>query len=112
MATLADRGVNPAVVDDFSSGGSLLHRRNQPRHRPSAQDAAPYGTYNLSNDGDPTTWAGIARAVFEARGRDAASVRPVTTAEYAAGKSLAPRPRHSVLHLRQDHQFRSNRRTR
>ena len=45
------------------------------------------------------TWAGIARAVFEARGRDAASVRSVTTAEYAAGKSLAPRPQHSVLNL-------------
>ena len=45
------------------------------------------------------TWAGIARAVFEARGRDAASVKNVTTVEYAAGKSLAPRPRHSVLSL-------------
>jgi dTDP-4-dehydrorhamnose 3,5-epimerase len=98
MATLADRGVNPDVVDDqfgrltFTAeiGRAIVHL---------LEIAAPYGTYNLSNDGDPTTWAGIARAVFEDRGRDAASVRPVTTAEYAAGKSLAPRPRHSVLNL-------------
>jgi dTDP-4-dehydrorhamnose 3,5-epimerase len=37
--------------------------------------------------------------VFEARGRDADSITSVTTAEYAAGKSPAPRPRHSVLSL-------------
>jgi dTDP-4-dehydrorhamnose 3,5-epimerase/reductase len=63
------------------------------------QVQAPYGTYNISNDGEPTTWAGIARAVFAARGRNAASVMSVTTAQYAAAKALAPRPRHSVLSL-------------
>jgi dTDP-4-dehydrorhamnose reductase len=63
------------------------------------QVKAPYGTYNLSNDGRPMSWADIARAVFQARGRDAASVKSVTTAEYAAGKSLAPRPEQSVLSL-------------
>jgi hypothetical protein len=45
------------------------------------------------------TCADIARVVFQARGRDAASVKSVTTAEYAAGKSLAPRPEHSALSL-------------
>jgi dTDP-4-dehydrorhamnose 3,5-epimerase/reductase len=60
---------------------------------------APYGSYNLTNSGEPMTWASIARAVFQARGRDAASVSGVTTTEYAAGKSLAPRPRHSMLSL-------------
>ena len=89
MATLADRGVNPAVVDD--QFGRLTFTAEISRAIVHLLEiAAPYGTYNLSNDGDPTTWAGIARAVFDARGRDAASVRPVTTAEYAAGKSLAP----------------------
>jgi dTDP-4-dehydrorhamnose reductase len=98
MASLADRGIDPEVVDDqfgrltFTTEISraivhLLHIE------------APYGTYNISNQGEPMTWAGIARAVFEARGRDAASIKSVTTAEYAAGKSLAPRPRHSVLSL-------------
>ncbi len=98
MASLADRDAHPEVVDDqfgrltFTTEISraivhLLHIE------------APYGTYNISNDGEPMTWAEIARAVFEARSRDAASIKPVTTAEYAAGKSLAPRPRHSVLSL-------------
>jgi dTDP-4-dehydrorhamnose 3,5-epimerase/reductase len=98
MASLADRGVNPEVVDD--QFGRLTFTTEISRaivHL--LQVAAPYGTYNLSNHGEPMTWAGIARVVFEARGREAASVKSVTTAEYAAGKSLAPRPRHSVLSL-------------
>jgi dTDP-4-dehydrorhamnose 3,5-epimerase/reductase len=98
MASLADRGVNPEVVDDqfgrltFTDeiSRAILHL---------LQAKAPYGTYNLSNNGEPMTWAGIARAVFAARGREAASVKSVTTAEFGAGKSLAPRPRHSLLSL-------------
>jgi dTDP-4-dehydrorhamnose 3,5-epimerase/reductase len=98
IASLADRGVSPDVVDDqfgrltFTTeiGRAILHLLDT---------GAPYGTYNLSNDGDAMTWAGIARVVFQARGRDASSVRGVTTAEYGAGKLLAPRPRHSLLSL-------------
>ena len=45
------------------------------------------------------SWAGIARAVFQERGRPASDVTTVTTAEYGAGKDLAPRPRHSALVL-------------
>jgi dTDP-4-dehydrorhamnose 3,5-epimerase/reductase len=98
MATLADRGVNPEVVDD--QFGRLTFTADISRATVHLLEiGAPYGTYNLSNAGDPMTWAGIARAVFEARGRDAASVKSVTTAEYGAGKSLAPRPRHSLLSL-------------
>ena len=98
MASLADRGVSPEVVDDqfgrltFTTeiGRAIVHLLDT---------GAPYGTYNLSNDGDAMTWAGIARVVFQARGRDASSVTGVTTAEYGAGKSLAPRPRQSLLSL-------------
>jgi dTDP-4-dehydrorhamnose 3,5-epimerase/reductase len=98
MASLADRGSSPDVVDDqfgrltFTSelSRAIIHL---------LQVEAPYGTYNVSNNGEPMTWAGIARAVFAARGRDTASVRTVTTAAYAAGKALAPRPRHSMLSL-------------
>jgi dTDP-4-dehydrorhamnose 3,5-epimerase/reductase len=98
MASLADRGVSPDVVDD--QFGRLTFTTEISRavvHL--LENQAPYGTYNISNDGDPMTWAGIARTVFQARGRDAGSVRGVTTADYAAGKSLAPRPRHSILSL-------------
>jgi dTDP-4-dehydrorhamnose 3,5-epimerase/reductase len=98
MASLADRGVSPEVVDD--QFGRLTFTSEITRaimHLLGAK--APFGTYNLSNNGEPMTWADIARVVFQARRRDAASVRSVTTAEYAAGKSLAPRPEHSVLSL-------------
>jgi dTDP-4-dehydrorhamnose 3,5-epimerase/reductase len=98
MASLADRGIRPQVVDDqfgrltFTDdlGRAIVHL---------LQVEAPYGTYNVSNDGEPTSWAEIARVVFQARGRDAAAVRSISTAGYAAGKSLAPRPQHSVLSL-------------
>jgi dTDP-4-dehydrorhamnose 3,5-epimerase/reductase len=98
MASLADRGVSPDVVDD--QFGRLTFTTEISRavvHL--LENQAPYGAYNISNDGDPMTWAGIARTVFQARGRDAGSVRGVTTADYAAGKPLAPRPRHSILSL-------------
>jgi dTDP-4-dehydrorhamnose reductase/dTDP-4-dehydrorhamnose 3,5-epimerase len=98
MASLADRGVSPEVVDD--QFGRLTFTTEIARaivHL--LQAKAPYGTYNLSNNGEPMTWADIARVVFQTRGRDGASVKSVTTAEYAAGKSLAPRPEHSVLSL-------------
>jgi dTDP-4-dehydrorhamnose 3,5-epimerase/reductase len=98
MASLADRGVSPEVVDD--QFGRLTFTSEVTRaivHLLRAK--APFGTYNLSNNGEPMTWADIARVVFQARRGDAASVRSVTTAEYAAGKSLAPRPEHSVLSL-------------
>ena len=98
MATLADRGISPDVVDD--QVGRLTFTTEISRavvHLLGTN--APYGTYNLSNDGEPMTWADIARAVFTARGRDPGSIKGVPTSQYAAGKSLAPRPRHSVLSL-------------
>jgi dTDP-4-dehydrorhamnose 3,5-epimerase/reductase len=97
FASLADRGVSPEVVND--QFGRLTFTTEITRAIVHLQAKAPYGTYNLSNTGEPMTWADIARVVFQARGRDAASVKGMTTAEYAAGKSLAPRPRHSVLSL-------------
>ena len=98
MASLADRGVSPDVVDD--QVGRLTFTREISRAIVHLLDTkAPYGTYNLSNGGEPMTWADIARAVFSARGRDPGSIRGVPTSEYVAGKSLAPRPRHSVLSL-------------
>jgi dTDP-4-dehydrorhamnose reductase len=98
MASLADRGVNPSVVadqigrltftDDLALG--ILHL---------IRSAAPYGTYNLTGDGGPRSWADYARAIFTARGADPARITPITTAEYTAGKPTAPRPLGSVLDL-------------
>ena len=98
MAGLADRGVQPGVVAD--QVGRLTFTTEIVRGiRHLLGTEAPYGTYNLTNAGPPTSWADIARQVFTARGRPAAHVRPVSTAEYGAGKQLAPRPAHSTLDL-------------
>jgi dTDP-4-dehydrorhamnose reductase/dTDP-4-dehydrorhamnose 3,5-epimerase len=98
MAALADRGIEPGVVDD--QFGRLTFTTEITRAITHLVDTgAPYGTYHLSNAGEPMSWAEIARAVFAARGRSGAAVRDVSTAEYGAGKALAPRPRHSTFAL-------------
>jgi dTDP-4-dehydrorhamnose 3,5-epimerase len=99
MASLADRGVQPAVVDDqvgrptFTAdlAVGIAHLLGT---------GATYGTYNLTNDGEFASWADVAAAVFEARGRSADDIRRVSTAEYLADKlQAAPRPKNSVLNL-------------
>jgi dTDP-4-dehydrorhamnose 3,5-epimerase/reductase len=98
MADLADRGIEPGVVDD--QHGRLTFTEEIARAVVHLLDVgAPFGTYNLTGDGPATSWADIARTVFVARGRPPSSVRPISTAAYGEGKQLAPRPRHSVLKL-------------
>lgn len=98
MASLADRGVDPSVVndqvgrlsftDDIAAG--ILHLLNT---------RAPFGIYHLSNEGPAMTWAEIAKLVYQATGHDPERVTGTTTAEYFAGKAAAPRPAHSTLAL-------------
>jgi dTDP-4-dehydrorhamnose 3,5-epimerase len=98
MRSLAERGVDPSVVDDqvgrlaFAAdiAAGIVHL---------LASGAPFGTYNLSNTGEPMSWADIARAVFAAVGADPARVSGVSTEAYFAGKQAAPRPRNSVLDL-------------
>lgn len=98
MASLAERGVSPSVVGDqygrlsFTTdlAAGIVHL---------VGTDAPSGTYNLTNGGPTMSWADIAKRVFELRGRSAGDVTEVTTAEYFAGKAMAPRPVHSTLDL-------------
>jgi dTDP-4-dehydrorhamnose 3,5-epimerase len=98
MRSLALRGVDPKVVDDqigrlsFAEdiAGGIAHL---------LAVGAPYGAYNLTNEGEPSSWADVARAVFAASGADPARVTGVSTEDYFAGRQAAPRPRHSTLDL-------------
>jgi dTDP-4-dehydrorhamnose reductase/dTDP-4-dehydrorhamnose 3,5-epimerase len=96
MQRLARDGVSPSVVDD-------QHGRLTTASELAAgivdlvRTGAPYGIHHLTGGGPVTTWADIARDVFEAEGRDRADVVGVSTEEYGQGKQLAPRPRHSTL---------------
>jgi len=100
MASLAERGVDPKVVDD--QVGRLTFTPDIAgaiRHLLSSR--APYGTYNVTGAGDPASWAEIARAVFALTDHDPQRVTGVSTEEYyaTAGGPVAPRPRNSVLDL-------------
>ncbi|WP_309064544.1 bifunctional dTDP-4-dehydrorhamnose 3,5-epimerase family protein/NAD(P)-dependent oxidoreductase [Microbacterium sp.] len=100
MASLAERGVDPRVVDDQT--GRLTFAGDIAagiRHLLDSQ--APYGVYNLTGGGEPRSWADIARDVFRLSGHDPARVTPVSTDEYFADAAgpVAPRPRNSVLDL-------------
>ena len=98
LARLADDGVSPSVVDD--QHGRLTFADDLAAATVHLLDvAAPFGVYNCTNEGDEVTWADIAREIFVARGRDGSDVTGVSTAEYAAGKTISPRPINSLLPL-------------
>ncbi len=100
MASLAERGIDPKVVDDQTCrltftddiARAIAHL---------LRTEAPYGVYNVTGSGEPATWADIARTVFSATGHDPARITGVSTAEYfgAATAPVAPRPAWSVLDL-------------
>jgi dTDP-4-dehydrorhamnose 3,5-epimerase len=103
MASLAEKGVSPAVVSDqvgrltFTTtlADAIAHL---------VGSEAPYGTYNVSNAGDVLSWQQFAAEVFVLSGRLRDDVAPTSTEEYfagalAAGKPISPRPLNSALSL-------------
>jgi dTDP-4-dehydrorhamnose reductase/dTDP-4-dehydrorhamnose 3,5-epimerase len=100
MLSLANRGINPAVVDDQHGRLSFTSELARAiRHLIEAR--APYGTYNMSGSGTVTSWADIARRVFTHAGHDPVRVTGVSTDDYFASATgpVAPRPRNSMLDL-------------
>lgn len=100
MASLAAKGVSPAVVDD-QIGRPTFAEDLAAGIRHLVDSGAPYGTYNLTCSGEEASWADVAAEVFAVVGRHPGDVRRVTTVEYLAGKpSSASRPLNSTLDLR------------
>jgi len=99
MLGLAARGVSPTVVADQVGRLTFAHDLADGILTLVAGRAA-YGTYNLTNAGDPASWADVARATFELAGASAAQVTGTTSEQYFADKpDAARRPRNSVLAL-------------
>ncbi len=99
MLSLAEKNISPTVVADqigrLTFTSELVRAIN---HLISADQ--PYGTYNVSNDGEPASWADITREIFSVAGRDDLTVTNTTTEEYYKGKAgIAPRPLQSTLDL-------------
>ncbi len=99
MLDLGRKGISPAVVND--QVGRLTFTSELVRaidHLLAIK--APYGTYNVSNDGESASWANITRTIFGHAGFNDLTVTDTTTAEYFAGKeNIAPRPLQSTLDL-------------
>lgn len=98
MLELGKEGINPSVVNDqvgrLTFTSTLVAAID---HLLSAH--APYGTYNVTNDGEPASWAEITQKIFEYAGFPN-TVTGVTTKEYYKGKEgIAPRPLQSTLDL-------------
>lgn len=98
MLELGAKGIAPTVVADQI--GRLTFTSELVRaidHLLTNQ--TPFGTYNVTNDGDSVSWAAIAREIFTAANYTL-TVTDTTTAEYFAGKDgIAPRPLQSTLVL-------------
>ncbi len=98
MLGLGEKGVNPTVVSDqvgrLTFTSTLVDAIDH-----LLVNKAPFGTYNVSNDGDNVSWAEITKDIFKFAGYENA-VTDTTTAEYFAGKEgIAPRPLQSSLNL-------------
>lgn len=98
MLELGAKGINPTVVADQVGRPTFTSELVRAiSHLLSSN--CQYGTYNVSNDGEPASWSNITRKIFEIAGMNN-TVTDVTTAEYYRGtENIAPRPLLSTLDL-------------
>lgn len=99
MQTLASKDIHPSVINDQI--GRLTFTGDLSRaisHLLST--GSPFGTYNVTGDGAPASWADIAQLVYTRAGRASSDVTPVSTEAYYRGKTgIAARPLQSTLNL-------------
>ncbi|QHN43321.1 sugar nucleotide-binding protein [Candidatus Mycosynbacter amalyticus] len=99
MNSLAEKGIKPSVVSD-QIGRLTFTEDLAAGIKHLLDNKAPFGTYNISNDGEPASWADIAAEVYELSGKSRDDVTQVTTEQYYEGKTgIAPRPLQSTLNL-------------
>lgn len=98
MLEVGKKGISPKVVSD--QVGRLTFVDELVRAIDHLLSISPaYGTYNLSNGGDPASWAEITRQIFKAAGLNL-QVTDITSKEYSKDKpEAAPRPLLSTLNL-------------
>ncbi len=100
MKSLAEKDVKPSVVSD-QIGRLTFTQDLAAGIKHLVETNAQFDTYNLTNDGDPASWADIAKLVYEHCGKASEDVTPVTTEKYYEEKEekVAPRPLQSTLDL-------------
>jgi dTDP-4-dehydrorhamnose reductase len=98
MLELGQKGVNPSVVSDqigrptftntlVDAIGHLLESQSE------------FGTYNVSNDGEPVSWADLTREIFKISGVTNTVTDTSTEAYYKDKPQAAPRPLNSIFDL-------------
>lgn len=99
MASLVQKGVNPAVVDD-QFGRLTFSNTLAEAIFFILTNTIDFGTYNLTNSGAVASWFNLAQEVFKLSGADPKRVSPVSTEEYFKDKDVfSPRPKNSELSL-------------
>lgn len=99
MIGLAQKNISPTVVADQITRMTFTPTLVDAIHH-LLETKAEYGIYNLSNDGEPASWADITRLIFKELGRDDLTVTDTTTEEYFKSKAnVSPRPLKSYFDL-------------
>lgn len=103
MMSLAEKDISPTVVHD--QVGRLTFTSELVNAIDHLITKNPdYGTYNVSNEGKPASWADITREIYRLLDRDDLNVSNTTTAKYFSNKeNIAPRPPQSTLDLSKIH---------
>ena len=98
MLDLARRGINPTVVSDVIGRPTFtieLVRAIDHLLKTNAE----FGIYNVTNEGDPVSWADLTRAIYKEAELNN-TVTDTTNEEYYSDKpNAAPRPINSVFDL-------------
>lgn len=99
MIGLANKNISPKVVSDqigrLTFTETLVEAIDY-----LLSNNCDFGTYNLSNSGEPASWANITRKIFATLNRSDLEVAETTTDEYFSSKTgIAPRPLNSVFSL-------------
>jgi dTDP-4-dehydrorhamnose reductase len=85
---VADQIIRPTFADELARAIKFL-----------IEESAEFGIYNVTNEGDPISWADFTRAIYKEAGMDL-NVTDTTLEQYSKGKQgIAPRPLNSVLDL-------------
>jgi dTDP-4-dehydrorhamnose reductase len=98
MLELGSKGISPTVVSDQIGRLTFTSELVRAIDHILTQ-RSDYGTYNVTNNGAPVSWADIAREIFKLADYDL-RVTDTTTDEYFGSKpGTAPRPLQSTLDL-------------
>lgn len=98
MLGLGQKGVSPTVVAD-QIGRPTFTTMQANAIKFLIDNHAKYGIYNVSNEGEPVSWADFTREIFKQAGINQTVINTTTEKYFADRSASAKRPLNSVLDL-------------